>query len=216
MQTTKLFITLSIAASLALSGCANTGGAPITGSYAGDYGTMGAVGGGLLGYLACAGLKGSKGQCTNIAVAGAAAGGFAGYQQGKTMDVAKANEIQANAQRIQGLIAQQTQMPSQFQMVQVPVQTQQGVQQVNLPKAVEMPVATIDMINAKTGGLNQKAIKNLSYMDRMASQNNSDFMVYVPSSQIGSMSTIQKVAPNAKVFESRDINQFILIVQPRV
>ncbi len=48
MQTTKLFITLSIAASLALSGCANTGGAPITGSYAGDYGTMGAVGGGLL------------------------------------------------------------------------------------------------------------------------------------------------------------------------
>lgn len=208
----KTVAVLTVAVSMALTGCANTAGGSLTGSSAGDYGIGGGLLGAVAGKLACSAMKGSKGQCNNIALAGAAAGAYAGYQQGKTMDEARARQLQEQAMRESGL-----QMQLKYAQQQVQVQTPQGpqIQQKQVLEGLQLPIAQVDMFKGRTNSLSEKAVRNITYLSNFAQQQNMEMLVVVPSSRVQFAPAIQAYAPNAQLVQTNDTNQYIIIVKPR-
>lgn len=211
----KLIVAVAVASTVVLSGCAGMAGQTITGSSAGDYGVGGAVLGGLGGFAACKLIGGSKGTCNTTAGLGAVAGGVMGYSQGKTLDEARARQLQEQIQRESGL---RTQLQYAVNQQNQPVVNQQGQRQV---QALQMPVARVEMVNTRSGGLNKKAVKTLEYMSRLASQQNADMEVYVPANDEMYVGAIRGVVnpyndpAGPKLWVQRDINQYLIVLKPR-
>lgn len=207
----KLLVAATVAASLVLTGCAGTGG--ITGSIAGDSALQTGALGGLVAGAGCA-ITGGKGStCAKVAAAGALVGGAYGYAKG--LDEQRAIQMQA-------MIRQQTGMQAQLQYAMnqqnQPVVNQQGQRQV---QALQMPVARVEMVNARSGGLNKKAVQTLNSMSKLAVKENADMEVYVPASDEMYSNAIRGVVnpyndPNGpKVFLQRDIAQYFIVLKPR-
>ncbi len=210
---------LSLAASLSLGGCATNG--PVTGSNAGDFGVLGTLAGAGLGYGTAKALGANNNKARNFAVLAAVGGGFAGYQHGKAMDQRQAEEINRRAQEQQMMVERELQLQAQIRYAQVQVQPQptyqvpqpQPVMQ-PVAQALEVPIAKYEMVSAR-GGLTPKAMKSLNYMARTAQQSNADLVVLIPSTEMVYAQAIQGAAPGARIMESREIKNFVLIVQPR-
>lgn len=216
--TLKAIAALTIAASLA--GCASNG-QPVTGSQAGDFGVLGTIAGIAAGYAGAKALGASNTASRNAAIAAGAAGGFMGYQHGKVLDQRTADQANAMAQAQQQAIQRDLQLQAQIRYAQVQVQPQPTVAVPNpqpvakpVAQALELPIARYEMVSAR-GGLTPKAVKSLGYMSRTASQANADLVILVPPTEVSYASAIQGIAPNARLMESRDVSNFVLIVQPR-
>lgn len=214
----KSIAALTLAASLA--GCASNG-QPMTGSQAGDFGVLGTIAGVAAGYAGAKALGASNTASRNTAILAGAAGGFMGYQHGKVLDQRAAEQANALAQAQQLAIQRDLQLQAQIRYAQVPVQPQPTVQVPNpqpvvkpVAQALELPIARYEMVSAR-GGLTPKAVKSLGYMSRTASQANADLVILVPPTEVSYASAIQGIAPNARLMESRDVSNFVLIVQPR-
>lgn len=85
-----------------LAACVSTGGTknePVTGSNAKDQAIAGAAVGGAGSFFLCKLLGGNNKSCRNVAVAGAVAGGFIGWQQGKKHDLEAAQAFEEEAKK---------------------------------------------------------------------------------------------------------------------
>ena len=220
MTTLTLKTIAAIAIAASLGGCASNG-QPTTGSQGGDFGALGTIAGVAAGYAGAKALGASNTASRNTALLAGVAGGLMGYQHGKVLDQRAADQANAVAQAQQLAIQRDLQLQSQIRYAQVPVQAQPTVQVPNpqpvvkaVAQALELPIARYEMVQAR-GGLTPKAVKSLSYMSRTASQANADLVILVPPSDVSYASAIQGIAPNARLMESRDVSNFVLIVQPR-
>ena len=220
MKTLTLKTIAAITIAATLGGCASNG-TSMLGSNAGDFGALGAVAGIAAGYAGAKALGASNTASRNTALLAGIAGGAMGYQHGKVMDQRAAEQANAFAQAQQQAIQRDLQQQAQIRYVQVAVQAQPTVQvpnpqPVNRPvaQALELPIARYEMVKAG-GGLTPKAVKSLSYMSRAANQSNSDLVILVPPAEVAYAPAIQGLAPNARLMESRDVSNFVLIVQPR-
>jgi ribosomal protein L13E len=214
----KTIAALTIAASL--GGCASSGQSML-GSSAGDFGALGAVAGIAAGYAGAKALGASNTASRNTALLAGIAGGAMGYQHGRVLDQRAADQANAFAQAQQQAIQRDLQLQSQIRYAQVAVQPQPTVQVPNpqpvvrpVAQALELPIARYEMVKAG-GGLTPKAVKSLGYMSRAANQSNSDLVILVPPTEVSYAAAIQGIAPNARLMESRDVSNFVLIVQPR-
>jgi hypothetical protein len=77
-----------------LAGCATPRGGSVTGSNAGDQAAVGAGIGAVAGYALCKAMGRSDVACRHLALAGAAAGGYLGWQRGKQQDLAEARALE--------------------------------------------------------------------------------------------------------------------------
>ena len=214
----KSIAALTLAASLV--GCASNG-QPMTGSQAGDFGALGAIAGIAAGYAGAKALGASNTASRNTALLAGAAGGLMGYQHGKVLDQRAAEQANALAQAQQMAIQRDLQLQARIRYEQVAVQSQPTMQVPNpqpvmkpVAQALELPIARYEMVSAR-GGLTPKAVKSLGYMSRTASQANADLVILVPPSDVAYVPAIRGIAPNARLMESRDVSNFVLIVQPR-
>jgi hypothetical protein len=183
-------------------GCASNNGT-VLGSNATDMGVAGAAIGGLAAYGACKYSGANDKACQNVGLAGGVVGGVVGYNHGKGLDIAAAKAAAAQIQ-------QETGYQPVIQTVQV--QNQNGQTQ-QMAKSLELPIARVEMLSTKNG-LNQKAIKAISRMDAMATQNNADFNIYIPNADTAYAPAIAGVAPHARIFQGNRPD-YLLVVQPK-
>lgn len=211
---------LALTAVALMSGCASNG-ASMLGSQAADYGALGTIAGIAAGYGGAKALGVNNNKARNVAVLAGIAGGAIGYQHGKVLDQRHAEQVNALAQAQQAAIQRDLQLQARIRYEQTLVQPQPTVavpnpQPVQRPvaQALELPIARYEMVSSK-GGLTPKAMKSLDYMNRAATQANADLVILIPPADTQYARAIQGVAPNARLMESRDVSQFVLIVQPR-
>jgi len=221
MFSSKLKISVLALSTLFVSGCASTGQTTF-GSMAIDQATIGALTGLIGGYAGARAVGADSNRAQDAALIAGMAGGFIGFQQGRAMDERLA------AQRLNQMQAQQNQIANDLQLqsnirfenmlvtpTPTPHRPQPQPQMRSVAKALELPIARYQVV-ASNGNLSRRAIQSLRYMDRTAKQSNADFIILIPSSDVGLAGAISGVAPTARLMESRDINQFILIIQPRI
>lgn len=190
-----------VGVALWLAGCANSV-KPVTGSNKGDYAAGGAVLGGTAGYALCKAGGGSDVACRNMAIAGAAVGGYAGYKHGEAIDIRIANE---RAEAIRKETGFKPVVKSKT------IKTTDGDAKV-LDK-MEIPIARSEMF-AANGKLSAKASDTLASMDKLAVETGADYAVMIPARDIGTKQAIQDAAQHAALYR-HDGDQFVILVKPK-
>ncbi len=184
-----------------LAGCANSG-KPVSGSNKGDYAAGGAIVGGTAGYALCKAGGGSDVACRNMAIAGAAVGGYAGHKHGEAIDIRIANERAEAIRKETG-----------FKPVVKAKTIKTGDGDAKVLEKMEIPIARSEMFNA-SGKLTAKAADTLASMDKMAVDTGADYAVMIPARDIALKPAIQDAAQHAALYR-HDGDQFVILVRPK-